>query len=46
MRGAIVAETDLKGSGSFTTVYDADVLNRLRRQTGSFVRVPGGWKDY
>lgn len=46
VRGAVIAERDLLGAGQFTTVYDADILTRLRWQSGSFVRVPGGWKDY
>jgi hypothetical protein len=46
VRGAVVAENALGGNGSFNAVYDPDVLARLRWQSGSFVRVPGGWRDY
>ncbi len=44
--GAAVAEGNIGGTGTPTFSYDAAVLNNLRLQTGSFVRVPGGWKDF
>jgi hypothetical protein len=46
--GAAVAEGDLNldpGSAS-TFDYDAGVLGTLRVQSGSFVRVPGSWRDF
>lgn len=46
VRGAAVAEGGLGGNGTSTFVYDRAVLDRLRWTTGSFVRVPGGWKDF
>jgi hypothetical protein len=46
LRGALVADGDVIGAGTPTVIYDADVLNHLRTYTGSFVRVPGTWKDY
>ena len=46
IRGAAVAEGALGGSGTPTIVFDADALRRLRLKSGSFVRVPGGWKDF
>ncbi len=46
VRGAVVAEAGVAGSGSTSIVYDADVLRRLRLNNGSFVQVPGGWKDF
>nr|WP_316644623.1 pilus assembly PilX N-terminal domain-containing protein [uncultured Roseateles sp.] len=46
VQGAVIAEGNLGGSGSPTFAYDAAILNRLRLATGSFVRVPGGWKDF
>lgn len=46
VRGAALAGNALGGTGSISVVYDADVLNRLRLRTGSFVRVPGGWRDF
>jgi Tfp pilus assembly protein PilX len=46
IEGAAIAENDLGGSGSGTYVYNRDVLNLLRLRYGSFVVVPGSWKDY
>jgi hypothetical protein len=46
VRGALIAENNIVGSGGQSVTYDADVLNRLRRGRGSFVPVPGGWKDW
>ena len=33
-------------AGCDSGICDAEALSRLRRTTGSFVRVPGGWKDF
>jgi len=46
VQGAIVAEQDLRIQGNQNLVYDADVMNRLRNLSGSFVKVPGGWRDF
>lgn len=46
VRGAVVAQAGVAGSGSTSIIYDADVLRRLRLNNGSFVQVPGGWKDF
>ena len=46
INGAAVAQGSLSGSGSPTVVRDSDVLFRLRYGSGSFVRVPGSWKDF
>ncbi len=46
VRGAVVAESNVTGSGTPSLIYDADVLKRLRLASGSFVMVPGGWKDF
>jgi hypothetical protein len=50
VQGAAVAEGNFTGSGigggSPWVQYDADVLNRLKLGTGSFVRVPGSWRDF
>jgi hypothetical protein len=46
VQGALIAENSIVGSGGQSVQYDADVLNRLRRGRGSFVVVPGGWKDW
>jgi len=44
--GAVVAEGRISNTGTPTIVHDLDVLKRLRHSTGSFVRVPGSWKDF
>jgi Tfp pilus assembly protein PilX len=46
IQGAAVAENDLAGNGTATYVYNRDVLNLLRIRYGSFVVIPGSWKDY
>jgi len=46
IQGAAIAEGNLTGTGTPTIVYDRDILNRLRLASGSFVRVPGGWRDF
>lgn len=49
VQGALVSEGDFSGGAGgagFDVIYDPDVLQRLRWRTGSFVRVPGGWRDY
>lgn len=46
IRGAVVAETDLASSDSPIIVHDASVLRRLQLHHGSFVRVPGSWRDF
>jgi hypothetical protein len=46
IRGATISEGDYAGTASYTVVYDPEVLRRLRWRTGSFVPVPGGWRDY
>ncbi len=46
--GALVAEDAINftGTGDLTLTYDGAVLNRLRTTYGSFVRVPGTWRDW
>lgn len=44
--GAVIAEGNLLGTPTTDIVRDNVVLNRLRAQTGSFVLVPGTWKDF
>lgn len=49
VNGGLVAESDLTlaGTGAAThVVYDAGALNLLHRGSGSFARVPGGWRDF
>jgi hypothetical protein len=44
--GAVVAQGNISGSGAPTVVRNAAVLSALRHTVGSFVRVPGGWRDF
>lgn len=46
--GAIATEEamTLDGGGRLEVRYSAAVLNRLRREAGSFARIPGGWRDF
>jgi hypothetical protein len=46
VRGAVIAEGNVDGNSAATLVYDATVLSRLRLKTGSFVVVPGSWRDF
>lgn len=47
LNGAFIAESSLSLSGGTSSiVYDAAMLDLLRRESGSFVRVPGGWRDF
>jgi hypothetical protein len=44
--GAVVAEHSLSGVGDPSIRFSREVLNHLRLQTGTFVMVPGSWKDF
>ena len=44
--GAFIAESDVNAVSSPVFVYDDSVLRALRSETGSFVRVPGSWRDF
>lgn len=44
--GAAIAQGDFGGTASTDIVYDSAVLTRLRTITGSFVQVPGTWRDF
>jgi hypothetical protein len=48
LHGALVGAGNLafSGSGTTTIAYDAELLTRLRTTHGSFVRVPGSWRDF
>jgi hypothetical protein len=46
IRGAAVGEGNIGGGWTPTIVYDRAVLERLRWRTGSFVKVPGSWRDF
>ena len=44
--GAAVAEGAIAGDTTATFAFDTDVMQRLRWNTGTFVRVPSSWKDF
>lgn len=44
--GATVVDQSVRGNGTTTFVYDPGVMSLLRWNTGSFVPVPGSWKDF
>jgi hypothetical protein len=46
MRGAALVEGSYQGEAAADFVHDATLLARLQRQTGSFARVNGSWKDF
>ena len=46
VRGAVFAEGGVAGNGTTTISYDADILNRVRGNVGTFVRAPGSWRDF
>ncbi|MFY9513408.1 MAG: pilus assembly PilX N-terminal domain-containing protein [Rubrivivax sp.] len=46
VQGAVVAQGNVGGNGALTVNYDPEVLRTLRLSAGSFVAVPGGWKDF
>lgn len=46
VRGAVIAEGNVDGAGTTVVTYDRAVVDRLWRTHGSFVRVPGSWRDF
>ncbi len=46
VRGALISEAGYSGDGAPDLFYDADVLRTLRHDSGSFVRLPGSWRDF
>lgn len=49
VNGAVIAEGGLTingGSSNLAVIYDAARLRALRIAQGSFVRVPGSWRDF
>jgi hypothetical protein len=43
--GAVVSAAHWRGATALDLVYDPQVLARLRALPGTFVRVPGSWRD-
>jgi len=46
VRGAAFVEGNFTATSSHTIVFDGAVVDNLRLRAGSFVRVPGGWRDF
>jgi len=46
VRGALTSEGDYRGDAAPDLAYDPAVMARLRGWSGSFVRLPGSWKDF
>ncbi len=46
IHGAVVLENDLHAAGTTQIHHDADVLDHLRRTTGTFAHMPGAWRDH
>ena len=46
VRGALISEGTAVGDTSLDLQRDAAVLETLRTRQGSFVRLPGGWRDF
>jgi hypothetical protein len=46
VRGALISASSYRGNGAPDLHYDAAVLHALQLQTGSYVRVPGSWRDF
>ena len=45
-RGALLSAGDVTSTGAATVAFDKPLLDGLRFRQGSFVRVPGSWRDY
>ena len=46
IQGAAFTEGNLAATAAPTVVFNGAVIDSLRRRAGSFVRLPGGWRDY
>ena len=46
IHGAAIVEGNLAATAAQTVVLNGNVLDTLRLRAGSFVRVPGGWRDF
>ena len=46
VRGALISEGSAAGDASLDLARDAAVLDILRTRDGSFVRLPGSWRDF
>lgn len=46
IRGALVAEHAAAAANDSVVIFDKAILNRLRLTSGTFVLVPGSWRDF
>ncbi len=46
LHGGALLAGGFSGDGAPDLVYDAALMLRLKRQTGTWVRVPGSWRDF
>lgn len=46
IRGALVSASTVTGDGTARVVYDRAALDRVRLTSGSYVRIPGSWRDH
>ena len=46
VHGAVLLTGDYLGNGAPDIVYDAALMRRLRTQHGSWLRIPGSWRDF
>lgn len=46
LHGALISAGDFTGDAAADLHRDRDVLTILQRQTGTFVRIAGGWRDF
>lgn len=46
IQGALVSGSTVTGAGTAQVTYDPAVLANLQKLNGSFVRVPGSWRDF
>lgn len=44
--GAVISEGNFTATGTPNPTYDPNVLGRLRETTGTYAKVPGGWRDF
>lgn len=46
VRGALISEAGYSGDAAPDLFFDAPALRTLQRDSGSFVRLPGSWRDF
>jgi hypothetical protein len=46
VQGALISESAINAPTLPGTRYDATIIQRIRQQQGSVIRLPGGWRDF